>query len=123
MKPYESLKYTKVVQKWGIDPPRLYNYGFPHNNCGGRCVRQGAGEWKRLKQSFPERFKEVKDWELLQRTKSETRKDKSILTRTVNGEKQYVTLATLEEEWNDTSQTNMFTEMYEGDNTNCFCTY
>ena len=122
-KPYESLKYTKVVQKWGITPPRLYSYGFPHNNCGGRCVRQGVSEWKRLKETFPERFKEVRDWELEQQKKSKTREGKSIVRRTVNGDKEPVTLATLEKEWNDTSQTNMFNEMYEGDNTNCFCTY
>ena len=119
-KPYETLKYAKVVESWGIESPRLYKYGFPHNNCGGRCVRQGQAEWKRLKTVFPERFNQVRDWELLQQTKSETRKDKSILTRTINGNKEPITLAVLDKEWEEDPQVDMFE--YEGDDFSCFCT-
>jgi hypothetical protein len=32
----------------GIDPPRLYAYGFPHANCGGACVRGGLDQWRLL---------------------------------------------------------------------------
>lgn len=121
-KPYETLKYAKVVESWGIKAPRLYAFGFPHNNCGGRCVRQGMSEWKKLKQSFPERFTEVKKWELLQQTKSKTREGKAILTKTKDGVKTPITLDELEKEWNKEGQQDMFQE-YEGDNTGCFCVY
>lgn len=34
-----------VLKRWGIDPPDLYFDGFPHNNCGGACVKAGHGQW------------------------------------------------------------------------------
>jgi hypothetical protein len=40
----------------GFEPPRLYSFGFPHNNCGGACVRGGQAQWKRLLEVFPDRF-------------------------------------------------------------------
>lgn len=35
-------------EKRKIDPPRLYETGAPHANCGGGCVRGGQVEWRRL---------------------------------------------------------------------------
>lgn len=40
----------------GIDPPRLYGLGFPHNNCGGACVKAGQAQWRRLLYVDPERY-------------------------------------------------------------------
>lgn len=42
----------------GVTPPRLYEMGFSHNNCGGACVRGGQAQWKRLLDHFPERYSE-----------------------------------------------------------------
>lgn len=39
-----------------IEPPRLYALGFPHNNCGGFCVKAGAGQFALLYHTMPERF-------------------------------------------------------------------
>jgi hypothetical protein len=39
-----------------LEPPRLYALGFPHNNCGGGCVRAGQGQFKMLYEQNPERF-------------------------------------------------------------------
>ncbi len=39
-----------------IDAPRLYAMGFPHNNCGGFCVRAGHGTFAKLLEHLPERF-------------------------------------------------------------------
>lgn len=66
-KPIDYRPYQEVVASWGIAPPALYELGFPHNNCGGRCVKQGIREWLRLRATFPERFAEVRDWEAAQR--------------------------------------------------------
>lgn len=53
-----------AVFKWlrdeGILPPRLYELGFAHNNCGGRCVKAGQGHFTHLFKVLPERFAE---WE------------------------------------------------------------
>jgi hypothetical protein len=69
-KPWELRPYQDVIrEEWGIEPPRLYAMGFPHNNCGGRCIKQGVKEWLRLRYHFPERFEAMKQWELAQRAK------------------------------------------------------
>lgn len=40
----------------GIEPPRLYKMGFPHNNCGGFCIKAGMAQFRILLEFFPERF-------------------------------------------------------------------
>ena len=40
----------------GVTPPRLYELGFTHNNCGGVCVRAGQRHWIHLLHVFPDRF-------------------------------------------------------------------
>ena len=40
----------------GIAPPRLYGFGFSHNNCGGFCVKAGKGHFARLLKAFPDRY-------------------------------------------------------------------
>ena len=37
----------------GIEPPRLYKYGFAHANCGGACVRGGQAQWSLLSAGQP----------------------------------------------------------------------
>lgn len=44
------------LNKDGIAPPRLYEMGFAHNNCGGFCVRAGQAHFKRLLDEMPERY-------------------------------------------------------------------
>jgi hypothetical protein len=40
----------------GIEPPRLYTLGFPHNNCGGFCVKAGQAQFDLLLRVMPERY-------------------------------------------------------------------
>jgi hypothetical protein len=40
----------------GIDIPRLYTLGFPHNNCGGFCVKAGQAQFAKLLDLMPERY-------------------------------------------------------------------
>lgn len=37
-----------LVKKYGLERPKLYQLGFPHNNCGGMCVRAGQGQFALL---------------------------------------------------------------------------
>ena len=39
----------------GLTPPRLYELGFSHNNCGGVCVGE-AKHWLHLLEVFPDRY-------------------------------------------------------------------
>lgn len=43
-----------------IVAPRLYAEGFPHNNCGGACVKAGQGQWAHLLRMRPHVYAE---WE------------------------------------------------------------
>lgn len=44
------------VERDGIDPPRLYDEGFPHNNCGGFCVKSGHAQFLALLKHKPQTF-------------------------------------------------------------------
>jgi hypothetical protein len=41
----------------GIALPKLYEEGFPHNNCGGFCVKQGQAGFRLLLQKRPKLYK------------------------------------------------------------------
>jgi hypothetical protein len=41
----------------GIRPPRLYRLGFPHNNCGGFCVKMGLAQARHLLETMPDRYR------------------------------------------------------------------
>lgn len=116
--PIEFRPYTEVVRSWGIEPPRLYALGFPHNNCGGRCVRQGQREWNRLRIVAPERFAEVRDWEQAQIATGGPRANHAILKDRSGGETIPLTLADLERR-NEPSDDRPYTDDMFG----CFCSY
>lgn len=44
----------------GLAEPELYRLGFPHNNCGGRCVRAGISHFVHLLKHLPAAYAE---WE------------------------------------------------------------
>lgn len=48
-----------VLKKYNIRQPVLYDYGFSHNNCNGRCVKAGMGHYRNLKAKMPEVFDEI----------------------------------------------------------------
>jgi hypothetical protein len=56
----------RMCEAAGIEVPRLYRAGFPHNNCGGFCVRAGQAQMELLLREHPERyaFHEVEEQEL-----------------------------------------------------------
>lgn len=45
-----------VLRAEGIRPPRLYELGFSHNNCGGFCVKAGQAHFALLYRTMPERY-------------------------------------------------------------------
>lgn len=61
-------------------------------------MRQGITEWRRLLQTFPERFEEVRDWEKAARSHGDARENFAICRRreTINGKVESFPL-TLEE--------------------------
>lgn len=108
-KPYlcqrDIIAYVKDV---GIAPPRLYALGFPHNNCGGFCVKTGQAQMKLLYETMPERYKEHEEaQEAL--FKSSGKKNPFIRMR-VDGELKYLSLREFREILEDErrSQVDLF---------------
>lgn len=48
--------YEKWLTDYGLRKPRLYDMGFPHNNCGGFCVRAGLKQFATLLEAMPDRY-------------------------------------------------------------------
>lgn len=53
----------EVLKKWSIRQPKLYDYGFAHNNCSGRCVKAGQGHYKLLREKMPDVFEKILEQE------------------------------------------------------------
>lgn len=53
--PYLSRQQVfNFLDDHDIEPPRLYEMGFSHNNCGGFCVKAGQAHFKLLLEKLPE---------------------------------------------------------------------
>ncbi|WP_370953579.1 hypothetical protein [Aneurinibacillus aneurinilyticus] len=76
----EDVNVKKIIQnEWGIQLPRMYELGFTHANCGGRCVRGGFGHYAQLYNIWPDRYREQEEME--ERFRQVFNKDVSILKR------------------------------------------
>lgn len=40
----------------GLKPPRMYEEGFAHNNCAGRCCKAGMGHWAHMLRVRPDAY-------------------------------------------------------------------
>lgn len=71
---------TEMIQECerdGIDPPVIYDEGFPHNNCNGFCVKAGHAHFAHLLRTRPGVFMENANHE--QDFRERTGKDVAIL--------------------------------------------
>lgn len=48
--------WNKELRAQGVLEPLMYREGYPHNNCGGACVRGGQAYWAHTARIRPERF-------------------------------------------------------------------
>ncbi|QVK19753.1 hypothetical protein KHQ81_15440 (plasmid) [Mycoplasmatota bacterium] len=55
----DVFDYDFYFQKYDIKRPRLYNLGFSHNNCSGKCFKAGVKHFKLLKDKLPKMFEEL----------------------------------------------------------------
>ncbi len=96
---YSKRDILEVLKLMEIEPPRLYQMGFPHNNCGGFCVKAGQGQFKLLKQHFPERYQHHQDQE--EALRQHLGKDVAILRDRRGGDTKPLTLAKFAEMMDD----------------------
>lgn len=52
---------SEMVARYVKHEPELYKLGFPHNNCGGMCVRAGQGQFATLLKTRPEFYQDQAD--------------------------------------------------------------
>lgn len=82
-----------IARDNGLRPGRLYEMGFPHDNCGGKCIKQGQAGWTLLYRVLPERYLEVEAEE--ESFRETTGKDVAILRDRRGGETKPLTLKAL----------------------------
>ena len=80
-----------------ITKPRLYSYGFAHNNCGGFCVKAGLGQFKKLYEFLPDVYMANEQEE--QEAMRKNPKLKPFLRKSVNGTRVYLTMREYREEY------------------------
>ena len=95
--PYiDKAQVLSALRAAGIEPPRLYGMGFPHNNCGGFCIKQGMAGFRHLLEVFPERYAYHEGRE--QELREFLGKDVAILRDRAGGTTTPLTLSTLREQ-------------------------
>lgn len=52
-----------ITKEWKIKLPEMYDLGFSHANCGGRCVRGGFNHYKHLYETWPNVYIEQEEME------------------------------------------------------------
>ena len=117
--PYVSkLDCFDMLKQIGIRAPRLYELGFPHNNCGGFCVKAGLAHFRLLLQTLPGRylFHELQEREL----RRSLNKDISILRRKKDGKTIPLTLQQWRIEVQQTSSRPLTPEEEEWGGCGCF---
>jgi 3'-phosphoadenosine 5'-phosphosulfate sulfotransferase (PAPS reductase)/FAD synthetase len=94
--PMSREQILDVLDDLGVAPPRLYEMGFPHNNCGGFCVKTGQKQMKMLLDKLPERYR----WHEEQQEKlfSHLGKEHGFIRKTVGGEMSYLSLKNFREQ-------------------------
>jgi hypothetical protein len=59
------IDHDKILAKYNIRRPRLYDLQFAHNNCKGRCVKAGQGHFKNLLRKDEKTFRELMEQEIV----------------------------------------------------------
>jgi hypothetical protein len=86
----DRCEMLAAVRDCGLTPPRLYQLGFEHNNCGGACVKAGRAAWRLLLNKLPERYAEQEEHE--HRFRTALHKNATILTMPIDGIQRPITL-------------------------------
>jgi 3'-phosphoadenosine 5'-phosphosulfate sulfotransferase (PAPS reductase)/FAD synthetase len=92
---HSKAHWQKELLYRGIAIPRLYSMGFPHNNCGGFCIKAGQAHFANLFKQLPERYRWHEQQE--QDLRAYLGKDVAILRDRRGGKTRPMTLRTFRE--------------------------
>lgn len=117
--PYQDKhQWIAGAREAGLIEPRLYSMGFPHNNCGGGCVRAGQAQWAHLLQVFPFRFHHWEENE--ERMRATLGADVAILRERGGGESKPLTLASLRQRIEARAEANPMLDVDDWGGCGCF---
>lgn len=109
----EKSDIIKVLETMGIDPPRLYAMGFPHNNCGGFCIKTGQAQFKLLLEKMPDLYR----WHEEEQEKLfESIGQHGFIRMTVDGKLKYLSL----KEFREHLESKNPTDQYDFGGCGCF---
>lgn len=74
----EIIDYDLLFDLYNIQKPALYQRGFTHNNCGGRCIKGGQGHWLNLLKQDYKRFEQMRDFEIYLSDKINKKNDTNV---------------------------------------------
>jgi hypothetical protein len=98
--PYiEKPGMIEAAKAEGLEPPRMYKYGFQHANCGGFCIKSGQAQFKKLYETWPDRYLEMERKE--QEVYDHIGSNHPFLKKTENGVNEYLTLREFRERYLD----------------------
>lgn len=61
---YKDIDVKSIIEdEWKIKLPIMYELGFSHANCGGKCVRGGMGHYRHLYKVWPDKYMEQEKME------------------------------------------------------------
>lgn len=83
------------LKREGIAPPRLYDLGFDHNNCGGFCCKAGQAHFANLLRTMPERY--AKHERMEQAIRVYLERDVSVMVDRTGGTSKPLTMRELRE--------------------------
>jgi hypothetical protein len=90
----QSTMTKKDTLAWArselLTPPRMYNMGFQHANCGGFCIKSGQAQFKKLWENFPDRYLEYEKRE--EDVYASIGKKNPFLRKTIDGKLHYITM-------------------------------
>jgi len=103
-----------LLDDYKIQPPRLYDLGFSHNNCGGFCVKTGQKQMKLLFEKLPERYAYHEQEQ--EKLFDALGKRHGFIKKTINGEMKYLTL----KEFREMLERGEKAELYNQEGCGCF---
>jgi 3'-phosphoadenosine 5'-phosphosulfate sulfotransferase (PAPS reductase)/FAD synthetase len=83
--------FEPILKRHNVKKPRLYQYGYEHNNCGGFCCKAGLVQFERLYRTDPERYA-YHEKEMNRALNSIGTTAKPFLRKTTDGKLEYLTL-------------------------------
>lgn len=114
----DKLDMIAAAKAVGLKPPRLYAAGYPHNNCGGFCVRAGHAQFRLLLQQNRERYLFHEGEE--QRLRDHLGKDVSVLRDRSGGTSTPLTLRVFRERIDESPEQLDFFDEFDFGGCGCF---